>query len=643
MRSSSDLKSNGFHILKADYSSSAAEISDLLEDAEFDGTIPQEALLNAQQSLVTPLNRLVEELSWLPELSQQQTTKALQAINAQEWYRLPEQTDHFPELARANILAHCVSQTEGSEALIQPLCQCWDNIGARTLAEFINENRKLAGFPLASVSQIEDALSSICLQQAATAANAIWRSGVPGFLMNTIVENELARKADSTFLKNLVREYDKNCESDLAVISQKIECAVEKANHADDDLAAHIQDIDGLLFQWDEINQPVQLYEQSRGHEEPRSKALYRGLRDLSIDLANNHNRYEASLQLSEALLRTFPELESVAETLRGDVFDLEDLIEKEKSNRHLQPLFEACEAAKDASGTLIKSALRADGFSERAQGIVGRIAAAFFQANANLEDPSVSYLIVRDLGLYWNNDKNDPEAAFLLIDGLITHARGLLQDSIREKLTEDRVTLYENWKLGELQASKGNPTATMRILDDLSAHATAEKKREYTQLKRKIQTDRTVKFIRWGVFAAIAFFIFVATMEDDSRNRSNSSAQTQSSPSVTSSNTETRGASVPTRKTTSAFPELKPPVGSGTTLSESQLRYCIYQQERLEYLRIQNMTNSEINRFNQLIADWNSRCSSYRYQPTTKARIEREAANKSTELQQEARRIFGR
>ncbi len=461
--------------------------------------------------------------------------------------------------------------------------------------------------------------------------------------MNTIVEKELARKADSTFLKNLVREYDKSSESDLAVISQKIEYAVERVRIAEDDLKAHIEDIDGLLFRWDEINQPVQLYDQSRGHEEPRSKALYRGLRELSIDLANNHNCFEASLQLSEALLRTFPELESAAETLRGDVFDLEQLIEQEKSNRLLQPLFEACEAAKDTPNALIKSALRANGFSERAQGVVGRIAAAFNQANSNLADPSISYLIVRDLGLYWNNDKNDPETAFLLIDGLVTHACSSLQNNVREKLTEDRATLCENWKLGELQANLSNPAAAMRILDDLSSDAAPEKRREYAQLKKKIQQKKAVKYIKWGIFAAIGLVIFVINMEDDRRDRPYSTAQIQSSPSVTLSKTNAPGIPVPKRKTTPTYPELKPPIASGMTLSEGQLRYCIFQQERLEYMRNLYLTNSEIGHFNKLVADWNARCSSYRFRPSIKEKIEAETAKISTKLQQEARRTFGK
>ncbi len=639
MQSSSDLLVNEFHILKAQYSSSAVEISDLLEDAEFEDVIPQDILLKAQQTLVTPRDRLFAELSWLPELSHHQMAEVVQIISDNDTNQAWGKTDHFPELAKANILAHCASRSEGAASLILSLSLCWDDINSSTLTEFINENRKNAGFPKATSLQVDDALAALCLRHAVTAADSIWRSGVPGFLMNSIVEKELTRRKEATFLKNLVRQHDKNSERDLDDIAEKIREAAEKAKVSDDYLESHIQDIGGLLFQWDEINQPVQLYDQSRGHEEPRSKALYQDLRELSINLANNHNRFDAALQLSEALLRTFPELEAVAETLRGDVTDLEDLVEQEKDNRILQPLFEACEAAKNTPRSPIRSTLRSEGFSENAQGVIGRIAEAFTQANATKSDPSVLYLVVRDLGLYWNNDKDDPETAFLLINALISLADDSVPGNIFEKLKEDRSTLHKNWKMNDLEANKSNAVVMQRILDELGIYANDDEKREYAQIKSEMQRRKYKQYIKWGIIAAIGVFIFFATREEDNNNRSRSTTYNSSN----SSNSDPSGPSLSTRKPVSAFDETVPVVASGLSLSESQLRYCIYQSKRLEFMRNLTENNTEIELFNGMVDDWNARCSSYRYYPATLSKIQNEVENKSYELQQDARRILGK
>jgi hypothetical protein len=61
---------------------------------------------------------------------------------------------------------------------------------------------------------------------------------------------------------------------------------------------------------------------------------------------------------------------------------------------------------------------------------------------------------------------------------------------------------------------------------------------------------------------------------------------------------------------------EVMPPVGEGNVLSASQLRYCVAQGIRIDGARsaVTDTSESDINRFNVMISDYNSRCSSYRY-----------------------------
>lgn len=66
--------------------------------------------------------------------------------------------------------------------------------------------------------------------------------------------------------------------------------------------------------------------EESKGHEEPRSKEIYSIVRDFALWLANENGRYEEALALSRALLEAFPELPAVAAQLSRDVDTLESL-----------------------------------------------------------------------------------------------------------------------------------------------------------------------------------------------------------------------------------------------------------------------------------------------------------------------------
>ncbi|MFI5018794.1 MAG: peptidoglycan-binding protein [Dongiales bacterium] len=59
----------------------------------------------------------------------------------------------------------------------------------------------------------------------------------------------------------------------------------------------------------------------------------------------------------------------------------------------------------------------------------------------------------------------------------------------------------------------------------------------------------------------------------------------------------------------------LPPQQGVGQLLSPEEVRYCVFQGRRLGYLRDQIVSNDSVQRFNTLLADFNSRCKSFRYE----------------------------
>lgn len=611
-----DLTSSAFHILKAGYDADRSDIADLVEDAEFDEVFEPQKIQRAQQSLLAPNARLEQEISWLPELSKAQTSNVLSLVASSDLEALIETSEHAPELAKANILAHFAGSGNVNENLFHALVAAWDEIDEANILTFINENRQRAGFPRVEAEQLHNALMELEKQHARSAAAGIWSLDRPGAVMDRIVEAELRRHPSSSFLEQFVRNYDTLSEPDLARLSDEIDKVISEAEKTNSDLEALVTRASDLLVRWDDVNQPVQVYEQHQGHEEGRSKRIYEKLRSLCLDLANNRSEFAEARRLSEALLRTFPELESVAEVLKGDVAALENLDEQQKLHEEYKPLIDACEAAKTKLPTPISTVLK-----------------IFKDTVSKGEDEPIAFNILRDLALHINNDCNDPQTAFKLLDGALTFAGARPPQELKNTLEEERAVLHRNWKMNELEKNSGNLTAMSQTVEDLLKYARGSERAELQQLKTKLDRKRLGKKVKWGIYASIAAVIGFFVIADEMDRPSNRSTYQPSAPRVATPTPTPAPA-------TSAAVETIPPVGQGLTLNRSQIRYCVFQGQRLDIIRTLTTTDYQIDRFNALIGDFNSRCSSFRYRSGDLSAAEREARENAADLRADARRI---
>ena len=87
------------------------------------------------------------------------------------------------------------------------------------------------------------------------------------------------------------------------------------------------------------------------------------------------------------------------------------------------------------------------------------------------------------------------------------------------------------------------------------------------------------------------------------------------------------------------------PPVGEDLTFSPEQIQYCLAEDIRLEGARssLNGSNDHEVDRFNEMVADYNSRCGSYQYHTGSleKARLEIESYR--NQLERDGRQRFGR
>ncbi len=254
------LSLNAFSVLKASFASNHAEISDLVEDAEFDELHSQEIIQRSQQALLSPIARLDQELSWLPELSNTQINEIGSLLEEGRITDLREAIAFLPDLSKANVLAHLCGTNSADETLLQDLLRSWDDVDQLSLLQFLNTQRQAAGFPQVERSQLAASINVLESTHARSAALSVWRLAEPGKVMESLVEAELKKGRVSRILAEFVREYDILSEPHLARISEAIDQQIELASQPTQQLEAVTSEIAELLRQWDDVNQPVQFF-----------------------------------------------------------------------------------------------------------------------------------------------------------------------------------------------------------------------------------------------------------------------------------------------------------------------------------------------------------------------------------------------
>lgn len=123
----------------------------------------------------------------------------------------------------------------------------------------------------------------------------------------------------------------------------------------------------------------------------------------------------------------------------------------------------------------------------------------------------------------------------------------------------------------------------------------------------------------KWLIGIAVVFgLIWLVSLSDKkssgttpSSSSATTSSSTATSPPVWQQPATPAPAPVPSRPT-----EETPPVGSGSVLTAPQIRYCTAENIRLDAANevVNQYNDSDIDRFNALVADYNSRCSNFRY-----------------------------
>jgi len=166
----------------------------------------------------------------------------------------------------------------------------------------------------------------------------------------------------------------------------------------------------------------------------------------------------------------------------------------------------------------------------------------------------------------------------------------------------------------------------------------------KYVDLKSKIaqrQASRTMKRVGWA--AAAAYLIFIIVQENGTSTQSsdwsfNSASELGTGTPLDSSGGGDVTGEIPTQD--EALEEIPPPAGYMGNLSRAQLRYCMFEEARIDVLD-REVPPAAYNRFNARVSEFNSRCSGTRYAVSDRTAVESELLAQREKLAEQARAIL--
>jgi peptidoglycan hydrolase-like protein with peptidoglycan-binding domain len=115
--------------------------------------------------------------------------------------------------------------------------------------------------------------------------------------------------------------------------------------------------------------------------------------------------------------------------------------------------------------------------------------------------------------------------------------------------------------------------------------------------------------------------------------------------PSAAQNTAPTYSAPPATPQAPSRPEETRPPVGQNLVLSTAQIRYCLAEDIRMDAAKptVNSYSDSDVDRFNAMVADYNSRCGSFRYRSGALESARRDIEPYRSQLQAEGMSRFAR
>lgn len=417
-----------FLVLGVPISASAAEIRRAYDDLSFDEDADSDALARAQAALLSPRDRLAHELAWLPGCDAAFQQRARTAIRQGDGEALDGLRFAASGLARLNLACALLSARPRDPALLAGLLADLPRWDENAAAAAIAADRREAGLRMAEPDHVDLAIHERRSSIAATLAEACAATREGRLALTRTVA---AGGASSLALEAVIAAYARRIDPQVQGLQARIDDAVAslKANPGQ---PALLTTIVTTLDLWSQLRLPLQKLEAARGLDEPASAKLFADLRDLGIDLANQHGMQTETLRLTRALKQAFAAVPGVQPMIAKDL----PVIVGNVCLAQLEKLVE------EATGNLSRLAAELRDHGWGAGPRAGRLIDVFQEFHEAQPGAEAPFALLRHVAIELNNKASAPALALLIVEWLLDHR---VPEPTCSRLVQDMCQLQRN------------------------------------------------------------------------------------------------------------------------------------------------------------------------------------------------------
>lgn len=294
----------------------------------------------ARAELTNPRVRLAAEVAWLPGVAPKRAEQLVNRVLHDPQSVRSE--SGLPALARANLLVAAFETVDGrydvtdAAAFLHDIAVLVDGLEVEEIVRDINEDRLVSGFPEVKSEHVEEELANRKRQMRESIKNTLNRLPTPSLvaLMTESVDRATSGGESHAphLLDELVDVYEVEAHEFLQKEAENVSKLLEAARTVagcNQRMLGHVIDkIESVTRNWDRVAQPIQLSARARGIYHDPSNELAFQIRDLAIDLFNEHNLPAESRRLIALLQDVFAEVPQLAERAEQDADALELIVQ---------------------------------------------------------------------------------------------------------------------------------------------------------------------------------------------------------------------------------------------------------------------------------------------------------------------------
>jgi hypothetical protein len=329
-------------------------------------TVDADLCARIRTDLTAPRNRLSAELAWLPGLAPARALGLIEKLEKDPKAFLSS-LDGINPLARCNALVTYLERHEPKEesqikGLLIAIAQSFEKIDFENLLIIINEDRQIAKIPLVpDIDSIKQEIQSRHDYMIEVMKNSLNNVKEPDKVLSEIIAKTTSDGKQQPPI--LIEELTDKYQIEVRKYLDQLVCQIK-------DIISNIEQQPKKFFDyqmpslykcvktWEQIAQPIQRIQHSKGIDDPLSKELAQDLRVLAINMANSYGMHTEAKQITKVIAEIFKELPQFSERVSEDLTALEDILKhKAQSNEEEQEWRKKCSLDVEF-GTIFKKRL---------------------------------------------------------------------------------------------------------------------------------------------------------------------------------------------------------------------------------------------------------------------------------------------